>query len=154
MKIDQTIEFFNQLTNEAQKSSERRRYRQFAKMLKELKEKDTSGKHTMIIERKLDEIQTQLLTPADRKKAMNGFRSFLNGSLRYVPVNQFVSLGVGVGLAFGTGLGVSIGVIVGQPDGIAIGAAIGSSVGLVCGLLAGRHYDKKAIKENRVLENL
>lgn len=154
MKIDHTIEFFNQLTNETQKSSERSRYRQFARMLKELKEKDTSGKFTMIIDRKLDEIQPQLLVPADRKKAVQNFIKFISDTLGFVPAHHYISLGVGVGLALGTGLGISIGVLFAQPYGIAYGASIGSSSGLAFGLVVGRFLDNKAVKENRVLKYL
>ncbi|WP_462280687.1 hypothetical protein [Salinivirga cyanobacteriivorans] len=154
MKIDQTIEFFDQLTNETQKFSERRRYRQFARMLKELKEKDTSGKYTMVIDRKLDEIQPQLLAPADRKKAVQNFMKFISETLGFVPAHHYISIGVGIGLASGTALGVLIGLLLSQPYGIAYGASIGSSTGLAFGLVIGRFLDNKAVRENRVLKYL
>ena len=107
----------------------------------------------MVIERKLDEIQPQFLSAADRRKAMQNFQKFLMKSFRYVPANYYLAIGIGLGLAIGSALGISIGFSLGTKD-IALGIAIGNGFGLTVGVLVGGYLDKKARAENRVLDNL
>ena len=146
MTIIETSQFFEKLLKQANSKRERRVYKEYITILKNLNNRDFKERQVSLIE---DELKTFKLKSNQKNKRryyskkLTIFKQFLKDEFSLISEGYYTAIGMSLGMCFGLAIGTSFGVS---------GNSIGLAVGMFIGIAIGRHKDMEAEKENKVLK--
>ena len=150
MTLQETLNFFESLKNEATKKSEIKVYEKFVYILSELKIREFSKEEIQSIETELKNLNLKS-NPENRKryfrKALSKFEKFLKDTFSLTSKGHYTNLCVSLGTLFG----VVLGILFGERFEKSLGIASGISIGMFIGAIVGRHLDSQAKEVGRVL---
>jgi len=149
MTLQEALNLFESLKNEATKKSEVKVYERFLHTLTELKSRQFSKDEIQSIETELDGLG--LTSNPENKKAyfkktLRKFEKYLKDTFSLTPKGYYTNMGMVLGSSFG----LLFAIVFLSNWERSLGIALGLSIGMLIGLTIGRSMDAKAITEGRV----
>lgn len=151
MTLQDATQFFQNLITNQTKSSERKIFEQFIKLLRALEHHNLSDAEVLGIEQHLEVLQLGVnSTNKSRnfKRKLHIFKKYLKDKHGLVNKGYYSGIGISLGLCFG----MLAGLLFGDSLGIDNGLVIGMIFGMLFGMIIGKKKDTEAAQQNRVLE--
>lgn len=148
MTIKESKEFLKNQLDESTKRREIKIYNKFIGILLSLENREFSTHQTEMIEKELTLLNLKQPTKNRKKyirKKLSEFVQYLESEYSLILEGHYANLGMVLGLVFGVAVGLSIF----RDSG---GSSTGMCFGMLMGILIGRYMDKKAAKQNQVLQ--
>jgi hypothetical protein len=152
MNLSQIAEQIRQLENQTENSRFKKTIARATSLLKEILSKNITDKEKEEIQSGIGPYLQDIQSPSDLSLNLKKVRVTLIEDFGFVPLNYYLTPGIGIGLALGSALGITLGIPF--ENGIVFGPMIGSGLGLLVGLVVGMYLDKKKETANRTLKNL
>lgn len=147
MTINKAKDFLQRLKSKASDKREVKIYQKFIVVLDGVENRKLPTSQRELIEEKLTSLELEN-NPKNRKKhirkKLNEFIHYLESEFSFVLKGHYANYGISIGMVFGISIGTGI---FNGSDGIALGMCFGICIGYIIGI----QMDKRAAKQNQVL---